>query len=445
LRIIEHPKAINTNQRWISVALSANGQLAVSGLDNVIRVWNTSTGECLQTIPGVGTGDTLCLSKDGSSVLSENAGATIRIWSTISGQCLKTLEGHTKRISCQLLSQDESILVTGSFDKTVRLWNLATGACLRIFVGHEEGITSLDLSSDGSLLLSGSFDKTVRAWDTSTGACLRVFGHESAVEYVKLSPDGQFVLVTSGGDSIALWQISTAQCLKNFKHPNGGRFFNSIYAVGNLQYVFIAGIDHKIFLLNRETDQIIQTFLGHTDTIGSMALSADSQFLLSGGDDRLMKIWDVNTGQNLHTFEHDNRISLVFFSSDGKTVVAKSGHKLCFWSLETLQCLKALELPLAWECELNHDSSIALSPAYSGSFQLWNLSTGQCVQTFDGHREQVREIAWSADERLALSGSNDKTLRPELPPLTKTKTCAVSSLEPLSQSRLMGTNQRNSH
>jgi RNA-directed DNA polymerase len=35
--------------------------------------------------------------------------------------------------------------------------------------------------------------------------------------------------------------------------------------------------------------------------------------------------------------------------------------------------------------------------------------------------------------------------KPELPPLTKTKTCAVSTFEPLNQPHLLGTNQGNSH
>ena len=43
--------------------------------------------------------------------------------------------------------------------------------------------------------------------------------------------------------------------------------------------------------------------------------------------------------------------------------------------------------------------------------RLWDVSSGKCLRTFEGHTGSVTSVALSADGRWALSGSEDKTLR----------------------------------
>jgi hypothetical protein len=43
--------------------------------------------------------------------------------------------------------------------------------------------------------------------------------------------------------------------------------------------------------------------------------------------------------------------------------------------------------------------------------RVWELASGRCVQTLEGHSEGVRSVALSLDGRYAVSGSRDKTMR----------------------------------
>ena len=70
------------------------------------------------------------------------------------------------------ISNDGSRIVSGSADKTVKIWDATTGACFNTLEGHNSYVISICISSDGSRIVSGSFDNTVKIWDATTAACL---------------------------------------------------------------------------------------------------------------------------------------------------------------------------------------------------------------------------------------------------------------------------------
>ena len=54
-----------------------------------------------------------------------------------------------------------------------------------------------------------------------------------------------------------------------------------------------------------------------------MAFSPDGKYLVSGGGDQVVKLWDVQTRQEVHSFRgHKNWISSVAFSHDGHYIVS---------------------------------------------------------------------------------------------------------------------------
>ena len=60
---------------------------------------------------------------------------------------------------------------------------------------------------------------------------------------------------------------------------------------------------------------------------------------------------------------------------------------------------------------LTPDGRWALSGSADKTLRLWEVSTGRCVRTFEGHAGCVWSVCLSTDGRCAVSGSGDKTLR----------------------------------
>jgi WD40 repeat protein len=65
---------------------------------------------------------------------------------------------------------------------------------------------------------------------------------------------------------------------------------------------------------------------------------------VSGSDDNTIKLWNVETGQEIRTLKgHDNSVSSVNFSPDGKTLVSGSAdNTIKLWNLGTDWGLSAL-------------------------------------------------------------------------------------------------------
>jgi WD40 repeat protein len=85
----------------------------------------------------------------------------VRVWDTTSGECLLTLVGHAERVRYLVVMPDGK-LVSCSFDGTGRVWDAKSGECLFVLGGRRA--TALAVLNDGRLA-SGSFDGKVHVWE----------------------------------------------------------------------------------------------------------------------------------------------------------------------------------------------------------------------------------------------------------------------------------------
>ena len=70
-------------------------------------------------------------------IASGSADYTVKIWNSSTGECLNTLEGHSGRVRCVHFNPtNSSQLVSGSNDKTIRLWDVDSGKELKKLEGH---------------------------------------------------------------------------------------------------------------------------------------------------------------------------------------------------------------------------------------------------------------------------------------------------------------------
>ena len=207
---------LKEHSNWVrAVALSANGDLAVVGSDD-LRIWDTETEQCLFVCKGHSDFLTsVALNADGSRALSGSTDETVRFWNTHTGDCLAILEGHSDDVRAVDLSADGRRALSGSEDHTLRLWDTESGSCLVVFEGHTRDVRAVALSADGRRALSSSYDDTTRLWDTASGACLCVM--EEDAKTVILSPDGSRAL--TGSDFVKYWDTETGTCLC-LHHPN---------------------------------------------------------------------------------------------------------------------------------------------------------------------------------------------------------------------------------
>ena len=104
----------------------------------------------------------------------------------------------------------------------------------------------------------------------------------------------------------------------------------------------------------------------------------------------------------------------VSLSPDGRWVLSGSmDETLRLWELATGRCVRTFDGHTGYvnSVTFSPDGRWALSGSGDKTVRLWELATGQCVRTFEGHTEGVNAVSLSPDGRWALSGGDDKTLR----------------------------------
>ena len=141
--------------------------------------------------------------------------------------------------------------------------------------------------------------------------------------------------------------------------------------------------------------------------------------MLSGVDDKSLKLWDAATGKVLHTFEgHSRAVNSIAYSPDGARVLSGSfDDTLKLWDATTGKILRSLEVHSKGSS--TGVSSVAFSPdgirvlsgGYDGTLKLWDATTGKILRTFEGHAYPINSVAFSPDGARVLSGGDDKTIK----------------------------------
>ncbi len=115
-----------------------------------------------------------------------------------------------------------------------------------------------------------------------------------------------------------------------------------------------------------------------------VAVSPDGSLVASGGDDKAIKVWDVETGQLLQTLQSDSgKILDLAIAPDNQTIVSGAGDRMLrIWKLnadsEWPQMLKHVSKPRI--IRITQDGTSIISASFH-SLKRWNLVTGALEQT----------------------------------------------------------------
>ena len=147
--------------------------------------------------------------------------------------------------------------------------------------------------------------------------------------------------------------------------------------------------------------------------IRSVDASSDGQFILAGGGDGLLRLWDANTGKEIRQFAgHTSSIGPVAFSPDGTRVFSGSWDRtMRMWNVQSGELVREFRghrfpvLTLA----VSPDGKQALSG--SDGFRLWDIESGKVLHHFTAHTKTVWSVTFSPDGKRALSTSWNQTVR----------------------------------
>jgi len=161
--------------------------------------------------------------------------------------------------------------------------------------------------------------------------------------------------------------------------------------------------------------RLLHTLTGHTGPVYSVAISGDGKTLVSGSEDKTIKMWDLSTGKEVRTLSgHKDYVFSIAISGDRKTAVSGSRDNMIkVWDLSTGKEVRTLSKHNRnFGCvAISADGKTLASGSWEKTIEVWDLSTGQEVWTLAGHTGAVQSVAISADRETLVSGSEDKTIK----------------------------------
>jgi len=181
------------------------------------------------------------------------------------------------------------------------------------------------------------------------------------------------------------------------------------------QYIVSGSEDKTVRLWNLQGNPVGQPFQGHDDAVLSVAFSPDGQYIVSGSEDKTVRLWNLQGHLIRQLFQgYEDFITSVAFSPDGQYIVSGSNYgTLRLWDIEGnphRQSFQGHEYFIT-SVAFSPDGQYVVSGSRDETVRLWEIEGNPQGQPFRGHDAGVNSVAFSPDGQMIVTGSGDKTVR----------------------------------
>jgi WD40 repeat protein len=198
---------------------------------------------------------------------------------------------------------------------------------------------------------------------------------KSRSEFAAWSPDGKTLAIDNVDDgTVRLVDGESGRPLNSLQPPKPTR--DNVFAWSpNGKALAVGGQDRLVHIWDPDTGKVLHELAGHSARIIFVAWSPDGRLLASGAQDNTARLWEADSGKPLHVLSGhgDKGISLLAFSPDAKILASADEERHLVY--------------------------------------LWDVASGERLGVCEGFAAPVRALAWSPDGKTLVAYGADKTLR----------------------------------
>ncbi len=324
-----------------SVAVSPDGHtLASRSSEGTTKLWDASTRHEIRMLPDFGviagfSADSRLLvarslKEAGTRHLADGATNTIPLENWDHRGVATWMDVHGV----------EPYAVFGQTNGILEHWNLATMSRVASWRAHETGVATAAFSPDGQFIATSGSDGDLKLWQVATHREVRRFlplGKQ--LQCVAFSPDGR-LLAGAEGKHVGIWDVHKGGLLLKLEgrmaafSPDGKLLATAVRDAAQVWEI--------------PSGNLVATLKGHVQDVMGIAFSPDGKTLVTGGDDRKVKLWNVAAAQEMAALEPlRGGCRSLRFSPDGRTLAVSSFNDpnpyMWLWQVPSFEEIAAAE------------------------------------------------------------------------------------------------------
>lgn len=398
----------------------------------------------------------LDMSGDGRWLVSGDESGQVKTWDLeLALPSAFTLpSGHAGKVTGVATNDDGSRVVSSGEDMTARNWKVSGGRAKKpVVVVHEDVVvTSVALAPDDSWAVTGGADAQVRLWSPTTRIPTRKWellpGHKGPVSIVEVTADSSMAVSVAADNDLWIWDLKAkVPSASSVRLPgHSGRIIQlAIYSppagVPAARHVptsaFTASADgtaRSWDLDQRKSGAISRVFSGHAGGVRSVAASGDGQWAITGGADRVARVWDwqsLPTGEPASEEDlprvgsasrvgrgHTAPVVAVAVDPFGRRMITGSADGTArVWDMR--HPTRLMSLPFK-DLHTDRVRAVAVSPAdkwavsgdNAGRLVIWDIQADlPAGRSLVGHSGEIGAVAFTPDGKRVVSVSTDRTAR----------------------------------
>eukprot|EP00158_Paraphelidium_tribonemae_P004718 Partr_v1_DN26929_c0_g1_i2_m7196 putative WD domain, G-beta repeat len=287
--------------------------------------------------------------------------------------CTSTIKAHLCGVTA--LSIRDQFVYSGAYDGSIKVFDLDTctsspdtSSPLVSIQAHAHTIWSMAVSEEHSLLYSGGSDRILKAWDISD---------PSSLSLVKEAPGHTGKVYSLLHEGLALFSASS---------------------------------DGSIVIRDSLTLESRGSLVGHVDNVNGLASTTDSRQIVSGGSDKTVRVWDVETQKAVMQFTCEN--TEVLDVTHGNSLIYASTYDAIIYAFDPRSPDRAIAQLAGhnWEVwQVEYHMGYLFSGSFDHKIRKWDPRAMACVEVLAGHRGYVHGLKFG-DDKL-VSACADKTIK----------------------------------
>lgn len=397
------------------VVSEENKKLYVSGGSCDVAVWDLHSLKKCKPLKGHKYKiNDLKLISDSQWLISCSVDDTIKLWDVQKSVCLETLHDHSGGIISIDVNQNSNLFISTGYRKSIKFWCLGKLTESRQINGHHGGVRAMLITPDGSKLITGAEDALIHIWNAENGDLIKTIkGHQSEINAFAITETGQYLFCGSDDKVTRVWDLSNAKEQMTF-------VLGAVYGIkitpDNSTVVFNTGNPYggrpSFYVWKGEKCRRVGK---HRGIVLCMQFTPDSRYMISGANDKTVKMWDIQTGKNKFVFKgHRESVTALAISDDGKELVsADACGEIKIWNLEDGNeiCSMRSRRDAIREIVFVKDRKWIITSSDDGRVLMWNMELGLLMAILYSHQEPIADMAISKDKKRIATVAKDGELK----------------------------------